>query len=104
MLHVLNAYHSARKQNKITPFVAKMNGLGDDHTKSSKSYRVKQMSLISLTDETEKLVQMNYVQDKNRLTDLEKKLRLTEEGNSVPTREGGEQPPLCVGQCLARFG
>lgn len=57
-----------------------------------------------LIDGTEKLVQMNYVQ-KNRLTDLEKKLRLTEEGNSVPTREGGEQPPLtCVGQRLARFG
>jgi len=98
-------YHSARKQNKIMPFVANMNGLGDDHTMFSKSDREKQMSLISLIDGIKKLIQMNYCTNKNRPTDLEKKLRLTEEGNSVPTRVGGEQPLLtCVGQNLARFG
>lgn len=53
-------YHSVRKQNKIMPFVAKMNGLGDDHTMSSKSDREKQMSLISLIDGIKKLIQMNY--------------------------------------------
>ena len=56
MLHILNAL-LARKQNKIMPFVTKMNGLGDDHTNSSKSDREEQMSLISLIDGIEKLIQ-----------------------------------------------
>ena len=59
MLHILNAL-LARKQNKIMPFVTKMNGLGDDHTNSSKSDREEQMSLISLIDGIEKLIQMSY--------------------------------------------
>lgn len=65
-------YYSARKQNKIMPFVAKMNGLGDDHTKSSKSDREEQMSLISLIDGIEKLIQMSYCTKQKQARKLRK--------------------------------
>ena len=58
-----------------------MFGHGDYHTKWSKSDRKRQISYdIAYMQNLKKMIQMNFLQNRNRLTDLENKLIVTRLG------------------------
>ena len=74
-------YYSAIKKNEIMPFAATWDGLGDYHTKWSKSDRERQKSCdITYMQNLKKWYKWTYLPDRNRLTDLENEFMTTKWG------------------------
>ena len=66
----LHFFYSTIKKNEITPSVATW-GLGNYHTKWSKSDRERQIYDIAYIQSLKKWYKWVYLQNRNRLTDLE---------------------------------
>ena len=80
-------YYSAIKKRWNNAICSNMDGPRDYHTKWSKSDRERQISYnITYMCKLKKWYKWNYLQNRNRLTDIENKLMVTK-GDS---RGGGE--------------